>query len=77
MALTKLVMNPVKSSNLSAVGYDPESKTMRVEFNGGARHDYSGITPEQFTDFMSAESKGKHFHKNFRSRSSKPVRDTD
>jgi hypothetical protein len=52
----------VKSSNISEVGYDPETKTLGVKFhNGGVAH-YHDVAPEKHTAMMAAESIGKHLH---------------
>jgi hypothetical protein len=34
---------PVSSSNLVAVGYDPGSYTLEVEFHSGSIYQYSGV----------------------------------
>lgn len=61
-------MVAVKSSNVRAVGYDPETETMRVEFANGRSYDYPGTSSEEHQRLVSAGSIGKHFHKHFRSR---------
>lgn len=55
-------MQPVESSNVSAVGYDPESQTMHVEFKGGSRYEYAGVPPETHAELMQAQSIGRHLH---------------
>ena len=54
---------PVKSSMMKSVGYDPATKILHVEFPTGQVYEYSGVTPEQHSAFMAAESMGKHFGK--------------
>jgi hypothetical protein len=58
-------MKPVKSSNVQAVGYDPASRTMRVQFNSGT-YDYADVAPEKHADLMAADSLGKHLHAHFK-----------
>jgi hypothetical protein len=57
----------VTSSNISAIGYDPETETLEVEFKGGTVYSYSGVTPQQHSALINADSIGSHFHKNIRS----------
>ena len=61
-------MTPVTSSCLSAVGYDPVSATMRLQFASGATHDYDGVTPEQHQALIGADSIGSHFQSHVRNR---------
>lgn len=60
-------MTPVKSSNLSAVGYDPATRALTVQFKSGASHHYADVSPEAHAALMAAESVGKHFHAHIRS----------
>lgn len=56
-------MKPVEGSkNLAAAGYDPEQKILRVEFNGGNKYDYHGVTEELHTAFWDAPSQGSYLH---------------
>lgn len=57
---------PVKSSNLKAVAYDPAKQEMAVDFGGPGIYVYSGVTPEHHAKFVGADSLGKHFHSNIR-----------
>lgn len=50
-------MFPVSSSNLYAVGYDPQSKVLRIEFKT-ATYDYFGVPEYIFNGLMNASSKG-------------------
>lgn len=57
-------MHPVQSSHMRAVGYEPTSRTMHIQFHNGEVHEYTGV-PQPFHDtMMSAESVGSFFHKN-------------
>jgi KTSC domain len=48
----EIPMTPVTgSSNLVARGYDPVSRTMRIEFKGGAVYDYSAVPAECWSEF--------------------------
>jgi hypothetical protein len=59
---------PVDSSAISSLGYDPESRTLEVEFRSGSVYDYFGVTARLFESFLEADSKGKFFAKRVRNR---------
>jgi hypothetical protein len=61
-------MAPVKSSAITAVGYDPEALTMRIQFSSGRVHDYPGTAPGQHKALLKAASIGGHFNRRFRGR---------
>lgn len=52
------------SSNVKAIGYDPESETLRVEFLSGGTYDYSGVPRAEFDALESAPSIGSYLAKN-------------
>ena len=55
--------NPVKSSNVKSIGYDPKTGTMHVEFSGGTVYEYSHVPPETHAALMASSSIGAHFAK--------------
>lgn len=57
----KIPMFQVESSNIKAIGYDPNSRTLRVQFKGMVMHDFKGPGPEIFSAFMASDSKGRFF----------------
>lgn len=61
-----MTRQPVSSSNLKSVGYDPKTKTLEVEFVGGGVHTYHDVPPGHHADLMKAKSPGSHFHKHIR-----------
>ncbi len=63
-----MTLQPVKSSNIESVGYDPASKTMQVKFRSGSTHQYSGIAPEVHAAFMGASSHGAYYAARVRGR---------
>jgi hypothetical protein len=63
-----MMMQPVESSNVAAVGYDPQTKEMAVRFKSGSTYVYSGVSPEEHEALLSADSVGRHFNAQFRSR---------
>jgi hypothetical protein len=50
------------SSNVTGIGFDPATKTLRVRFKGGSLYDHHDFTPEDHAAFMAADSKGSHYH---------------
>ncbi len=59
---------PVVSSNLSAVGYDPDRRALRVAFKSGSVHDHMGVSPEEHSALMAADSHGKHYNEHIKGR---------
>lgn len=54
------------STNVKAVGYDPATKVMTVEFHSGKTYNLTGVSTADHESFMAAESKGGHFHRHLR-----------
>ena len=50
------------SSNIRAVGYDDETRELRVTFLNGATYSYSAVPPETFEGLKSSPSVGSYFH---------------
>jgi hypothetical protein len=61
-------MVPVVSSNISAIGYDPGSRTLRVAFAKGGVYDHRAVEPGLYANFMRAESFGKFYAKQVKGR---------
>lgn len=60
----KIVLTPVDSSQIEAVGYDETTKTLAIKFkHGGSVYHYDNVAPELYTDLCAAESKGAFFGK--------------
>lgn len=59
------MMKPVSSSNIRAIGYDPASKRLSVQFNGSGTYHYDDVPPEAHEHLMSEETGiGSRFHSN-------------
>lgn len=53
-------MKPVKSSAVSHIGYDPETRELRVRFrSGGKDYSYPDISPELNTAILKSDSIGR------------------
>ena len=55
---------PVDSSMIDAVGYDPETRQMAVQFKGGKTYTYHDVDQSAHEAFVASDSIGKHFHQN-------------
>ena len=51
-------MQPVESSAVARIGYDPEVEEAYVEYLGGSLYAYEGVPPEVFEQLANADSKG-------------------
>lgn len=56
------------SSSMKAHGYDPATKTLAVQFNGGKVYHYEGVDENTYTSMCCADSLGKYFAQNIRHR---------
>lgn len=61
-------MRPVESSNLKKVGYDPETRIMRVQFRKGDIYEALDVSPERHEELLAADSKGSYFMTHLRHR---------
>ena len=57
-------MQYVESSNLRAIGYDPDVAILAIEFNDGSAYEYYDVPQYEFDGLASAESKGKYAYAN-------------
>jgi hypothetical protein len=55
-------MQRVDSSQIFAVGYDPEKKTLRVQFHSGGIYDYADVPEQVHTNMLAAKSAGSFLH---------------
>lgn len=64
--MTIVRLQTVESSQINAIGYDPETQTLAIQFKNwkgeiGSTYHYSNVTQADFDAFNASESKGKHF----------------
>lgn len=59
---------PVVSSNIKSVGYNPDSKTLAIEFMNGHVWHYAGVDASVHQQLLAAESKGSYFARSIRRR---------
>lgn len=55
----KIQLEPVKSSQVEAIGYDAPTKTMRVRFKAGDTYDYQNVSGQIHAQIVSAPSIGR------------------
>lgn len=52
---------PVQSASLASVGYDPESRTLEIQFTSGKVYQYADVPPPVAEGLLTAPSKGRYF----------------
>ena len=57
---------PVKSSNVKSVGWNPDDKTLSVEFSDGSIYNYSDVEKDIHEGLVSAKSVGSFLHKHIK-----------
>lgn len=58
----------VESSNLRSVGYDEFLLVLETEFKNGSVYRYYGVQPGVYDELINAESVGKYFNANVKSK---------
>lgn len=61
-----MLLVPVESSDIFAVGYDPQTSEMQIQFQTGTIYSYQLVSPEIYQAFLDAPSKGSFIAQNFR-----------
>jgi hypothetical protein len=54
-------LESIKSSNLSAIGYDGSKAELHVRFKSGATYVYEGVPASVYASLIAAKSTGAHF----------------
>ncbi len=55
-------LEPVESSNLAAVGYDPTNEWLEIAFLDGSVYRYYKVPEEEYQSLMEAPSHGTYFY---------------
>lgn len=55
-------MDSVKSSAIRGLDFEPASGTVTVHFVSGGSHHFGPFSQQQYENFRSAPSVGKHYH---------------
>ena len=61
-----MFMQSVLSSNIRAIGYEPSTSTLEIEFYSGGIYQYRGVPAGKHLALMSAASHGGYFHAHIR-----------
>jgi hypothetical protein len=66
--MTSIPLTPVQSSQIHAIGHDPASNTMAIQFKSGKApvYHYANVDAEEFAKFSGAESIGSYFYKHIK-----------
>jgi hypothetical protein len=64
--MQKILMQKVKSTNIDAVSYDPNSKEAYILFNNGQLYKYLSVPEQKFVNLLTAKSIGTELRKSFR-----------
>lgn len=59
---SEIVMIPVDSSNIAAIGYSPLQRVLQVHFLNGFRYRYLDVPHWVFEEFQDAPSKGRYLN---------------
>lgn len=59
---------PVSSSNIHSIGYDPSSQILEIEFNSGGIYQYFNVPQSEYNRLMTASSHGSYFAHNIKDR---------
>lgn len=62
-----MLLVPVLSSNIAAMGYDELTGELQVQFQNGAIYSYQNVAPETYQGLFNAPSKGQYFAYTIRS----------
>jgi hypothetical protein len=55
-------LKPVKSSAVNAIGHDPATNSLHVEYASGARYVYDGVTADHHRAVVGFGSVGKNLN---------------
>ena len=61
-----VVWHDVVSSNILAIAYDLDTRTLFIQFKDGDRYRYADVSVDVFDGLLFAKSVGKYFHANIR-----------
>lgn len=56
-----IAMQPVKSSNMAAIGYDAPTKTLELHFTSGSKYRYADVPQSIFDTLLQSDSIGSFF----------------
>lgn len=57
-----MTYQPVSSSCIAEIGYEPSHRTLAIRFRGGREYCYADIAPEMYQALLAAASIGSYFN---------------
>jgi hypothetical protein len=71
--MAEITLEAVESSQIEAIGYDPERKVLAIKFKNktgtGPTYEYENVSQTLFDEFKAADSKGRFFRDRIKSNS--------
>lgn len=61
-----MIRQPVNSSTIASVGYNPDSAILEIEFHNGGVYRYTGVPGSLHGRFMAAASLGSFLHQHIK-----------
>lgn len=58
----------MNSSAIEAVGYEPQTRMMKIRFTGGRAYDFCGVPEHVHRGLMNAPSKGTYYNDHIKDR---------
>jgi hypothetical protein len=52
---------PIQSTNLRAIGYEPDTMLMQIQFSNGSLYSYQNVEPETYQALVTSPDPGKFF----------------
>ncbi len=56
-----MTREPVSSSAIASVGYEPATLTLEIEFHSGSVYRFFDVPERVYREFVAADSKGTYF----------------
>lgn len=67
MSHPKIALRPVSSSQIEAIGHDPETNTLAIKFaRGGSLYHYRNFGADAFKSLIESDSVGSYFYKHIK-----------
>ena len=52
-------LRPVSSSSIQRIGYDPEARSLFLQYEGDKLYQYFDVPAKVYTELLAAQSKGR------------------
>lgn len=63
-----MIRQPIDSTSIKSVGFDPAQSILEVEFHNGGIYQYQGVAEAVFHEFMEASSRGAFLNEHIKPR---------